>query len=1025
MKWRLGLLAAVFVALGVTDAWGQERTIRGTVTDEVAGEPVSFPQIAVRGTNIGIVGGEDGTFTLRGVPAGQVTLVIQRIGYQSRQVPVPAGQNTVEISLVVDHLEVDELVVTGRATAVQRRNLPNAVETISGDQVTELPQQTIDQALQGRVTGAVIARNSGAPGGGLQLNIRGSSSINAAAEPLYVVDGVLVSNIGIASNQNELTMALSGSTASQQLDQDVIQNRIADLNMEDIESIEVLKGASAAAIYGSKASNGVVIITTKGGRPGATRVRASFQGGFFDLSEKLGLRTFRTEEEAAAVFGADRAAEFFDPSQPFIDNQQELAGRNDFSFETSASVSGGTEGGLEYFGSGLWKNDEGIIENTGFEKQSARLNLGTDLGSRARLDVSTNVIHSVAERSITGNGNEETASHWMVFSFTPSFIDLRRRSDGSFPVNPFTTGGTNPLQTAEFLENAESVWRAIGSVNLDVDLVDDEKNTFSIISPLGIDFFTQENRLFSPPILHFESFDGNLGTVVLGRADNVNLNVGVNGVWEHRASEGLTLTTSVGAQFERRDTEVSRQIGQNLIGGKNKADAATVVQIVEQQVEVEDFGFYVQEEVLALDQRLLLTGMVRFDQSSANGDPEKLFIYPKAAASYRIPEAGAFFDDVKFRAAFGQTGNQPLCDLALGCQKFTNLQSDQNIDGLPVVTIENTIGDPELEPERMSEFEGGVDLGVLDGRGTLELTGYVQIITNLILQREIAESTGFDDLFFNGGKLRNTGFEASLGLTPVRGRDLTWVSRTSFFLNRSKLLDLPVPAFRTSSGFGLDLGQGFIMEGQSITQLAGLNPECTGLGEPFDNCLQAGLAKNGDANPDFTMSFSNDITFGDFRLFSLLEWRQGQDVINLTELLLDLVTGGNAADTPVGWSTSEIGNFNERPIEECHPDCNAAERALGFVQGFALPYTQPASFLKVRDISLTYTLPDQAVSSLFGGFFDQIRLRASARDLFTVTNYRGLDPEVSNFGNQQVGRSIDVAPFAPSRSFWLGVDVGL
>lgn len=1024
MKYRLCLLVALLLALGAGDAWAQERTIRGTVTDEVTGAPVSFPQIAVRGTAIGTVGNEDGTFTLQAVPSGEVTLVVQRIGFRTQEVVVEAGQTTVDIGLVTDYLQLEELVVTGRATAVQRQILPNAVETISGDQVNELPQQTIDQALQGRVTGAVIARNSGAPGGGLQLNIRGSSSINAAAEPLYVVDGVIVSNIGIPSGQEELTEAQAGSTGSQKLDQDVVQNRIADINMQDIESIEVLKGASAAAIYGSKASNGVVIITTKRGESGATAVRASFQGGFFDLANKLALRTFQSKEEAEKVFGAT-GRDVFDPAQPFFDNQQELAGRNDFSWEASGSVSGGTEGGLRYFGSGLWKNEEGIIKNTGFEKQSARLNLGTQIGSRATLDINTNVVHSVAERSITNNGNEETASHWMVFSFTPSFIDLRQRPDGSFPVNPFTTGGTNPLQTAEFLENAESVWRAIASVNLNLDVVDDAKNNFSIISPFGIDFLTQENRIFSPPILHYESFDGNLGTAILGKAENVNLNVGVNGVWEHRASTGLQFTTSVGAQFERRDTEVARQIGQNLIGGKNKLDAATVVQIVEQQVEVEDFGFYLQEEVLALDERLLLTGMLRFDQSSAAGDPDKLFIYPKAAASYRIPEPGGFLDDIKFRAAFGQTGNQPLCDLELGCQKFTNLRSDQNIDGLPVITIENTIGDPELEPERTSEFEGGVDLSLLEGRGTLELTGYVQIITNLILQREIAESTGFDDLFFNGGKLRNTGFEASLGLTPVRGRDLTWVSRTSFFLNRSKLLDLPVPAFRTSSGFGLDLGQGFIMEGQSITQLAGSDADCSGLGEPFDNCLQAGLARNGNTNPDFTMSFSNDISFGDFRLYSLFEWRQGQDVVNLTELLLDLVTGGNTADTPVGWATSEIGNFNERPVKECHPDCNAAERALGFSSGFALPYTQPASFFKAREISLSYTLPDRAVSGLFGGFFDQIRLRASARDLFRITDYRGLDPEVSNFGNQQVGRSIDVAPFPPTRSFWLGVDVSL
>ncbi|MFQ5678709.1 MAG: SusC/RagA family TonB-linked outer membrane protein [Gemmatimonadota bacterium] len=1023
MRYRLGLFAVLlfaFVTFVTRDAFAQERTIRGTVTDDVTGEPVSFVQVSVKGTTIGTVGGEDGTFTLRGAPAGAVTLVVQRIGYKSQEITVAADEAAVTVALVTDYLQVEELIVTGRATAIEREIAPNAVEHVSGERVNELPQQTIDQALQGRVTGAVIARNQGAPGGGLQVNIRGSSSINAAAEPLYVVDGVLVSNAAIPSNQNVLTAASGGSNPS--LDQDVLQNRIADLNMQDIESIEILKGASAAAIYGSKASNGVVIITTKRGRVGPAQVNASFQGGFFDLRSKIGARTFETQEEAETAFGAN-AAQFFQPGRTF-DQEGLLGGRNEFSWEASGSVSGGAEGGLSYFGSALWKDDEGIIQNTGFEKQSARINLETQLGDRrAVISLNMNVIHSDAARSITNNGNSEAVSHFMVLPGTPNFIDLRQRPDGSWPINVFVPGGVNPLQTAALLENDEIVWRMIASANLDVDVLRGEKNSFKIIAPLGVDFFNQRNRIFSPPSLNFESFDGQLGTSLLSNTDNINLNMGANGIWKYQASGGTTFTTAVGLQFERRELDTSRLVGENLTGGKNKLDAATLVQIRENKVEVEDFGFYIQEEILGFNDRFLLTGMVRFDQSSADGNPDKVFIYPKVATSYRIPDAPGFLDNVKFRGAFGQTGNQPLCDLEDGCQKFTSLRLDQNIEGIPGINLENTVGDPNLDPERMSEFEGGVDLSAYNGRATLELTGYGQIITNLILQRQIAESTGFNDLFFNGGKLRNLGFEASLGVTPVTSRNLTWVSRTSFFLNRSKLLDLPVPPFRTI-GFGLDLGQGFIMEGQSITQIAGTDPACTAFKEPFNNCLQEGLARNGDQNPDFTLNFSNDITLGDFRFFALFEWRQGQDVINLTQLLYDLV-GQNSPDFPVGWNFGRLGEFNERPARECHPDCNAAERVLGFLNGSALPYTQPGSFLKAREISVSYSLPEKVTSKLFGGFFNRVRLRAAARDLFAITNYDGLDPEVSNFGNQQVSRSIDVAPFPPSRSFFFGVDVGL
>jgi TonB-dependent SusC/RagA subfamily outer membrane receptor len=302
------MLISLFLLLSTGGLFAQERTIRGTVTEARSGAPVEFPQVAVRGTAIGTVGSEDGTFVLENVPAGDVLLVVQRIGFQSLEVAVPAGQNTVSVVLAIDYVRVEELVVTGRATATRRANAPNPVETIQGDELQAVPQQTLDKALQGRVTGAVIAANSGAPGGGLQLNIRGSSSVNAAAEPLYVIDGVVVSNIAIPSNQNELTAAASGSNPS--LMQDVLTNRISDLNPDDIESIEVLKGASASAIYGVKASNGVVIITTKRGQVGPPQVRVSALGGWFDLSNTLGFRTFGDVEEAVGTFG-ERARDFF------------------------------------------------------------------------------------------------------------------------------------------------------------------------------------------------------------------------------------------------------------------------------------------------------------------------------------------------------------------------------------------------------------------------------------------------------------------------------------------------------------------------------------------------------------------------------------------------------------------------------------------------------------------------------------------------------------------------------------------
>jgi TonB-linked SusC/RagA family outer membrane protein len=1027
---KLGLFTAVFLLFFTTSGLAQQRTITGQVRDDVTDEEISFPQITVDGTTVGTVGGEDGRFTLQ-VSGGAVRLIVQRIGYRSTIINVTADQQVVDVTLTVDYLRVEELVVTGRATETRRVNLANSVGTVDGTEINQVPQETIDKAIAGRISGAVISSNSGAPGGGLQLNIRGSASINANAEPLYVVDGVIVSNTSIPSNQVILTQASGGSNPSN--DQDNLQNRIADINPEDIETIEVLKGASAAAIYGSKAANGVVIITTRQGE-GPNQVRLSFQGGAYDLANKMGFREYQSPEEALEQ-GAN-AAEFCTTSPcPAFDNEQALADRNSFSWQGDLQVSGGQPGSTTYFGSGQWRDDEGIIRNTGFERQSGRLNVNTVVGGVADFSFNTNLIRTNARRGLTNNDNANV-SYYMVLPFVPTFVDMAStdNGDGTYEPLPFSTNGSNPLQTADLLENNETVWRLLGSMNLDLSIVNNDKDRFQIIAPVGVDFFNQSNRIFSPPALFWEPADGLPGTSLDAASSALSINVGGNAVWTHQFS-GSSLTSSVGLGYEYRNLQINRIVGQDLTAGKDKTDAAVQVSIQEQRSKVEDFGFYIQEEWIGLDDRLLLTGMVRFDQSSSQGDAGKLFIFPKGAASYRIFEGsnpGNFFSEFKVRAAYGQSGNQPLCDVRDGCQKFTSLRIDQNIEGNAGLVLEGTAGSPFLTPERVTEFEFGIDITGLNDRLTIELTGYRNDIKEIILERTLAPSTGFADQISNGAQLRNTGFETTIGWTPFVSSGFTWLSRTIFYLNRSEVVDLQgLPPFEADAGFGLVLGGFFIQEGQSLTQMVGSDPTCTGNPEidsqnpvkgtecmvtpEFGGTGIAGGRIVGDSEPDWLMSFVNDFTIArNLNLYTMFEWRYGMSVTNLTLLLADL--GANSADYVT--QGREPGD-----VIDCYPDnCFGEERAPVF-PGIGYPWTSRASFFKARDISLTYTLPSAWASAFLSS--KQIRFRLSMRNLFTITPYTGLDPEVSNFGNQNVGRSIEVAPFPPNRSVWAGFDITL
>ena len=295
------ILSLLLLSVQVVTA--QVRQISGRVTNSQTDQGLGGATVAVLGTGIVAETSNDGNYILH-APDGDQRLVIRAIGFKRQQVDVPAGQATADAALDPDVFKLEEIVITGQATGVERQNLPNAVATVSGSELNRAPAQTVESALQGKIPGAYIQANSGAPGGGFQLNLRGVSTIIGSVDPLYVVDGIVVSNASIPNGQNAVSCAQCGGNPR---NQDNPVNRIADLNPEDIERIEVLKGGSAAAIYGSKATNGVVIITTKRGQMGKPQFAMSQKVGFSSRANQLGSRTFTSLAEALSVF-SDTAA---------------------------------------------------------------------------------------------------------------------------------------------------------------------------------------------------------------------------------------------------------------------------------------------------------------------------------------------------------------------------------------------------------------------------------------------------------------------------------------------------------------------------------------------------------------------------------------------------------------------------------------------------------------------------------------------------------------------------------------------
>jgi outer membrane receptor protein involved in Fe transport len=658
--------------------------------------------------------------------------------------------------------------------------------------------------------------------------------------------------------------------------------------------------------------------------------------------------------------------------------------------------------------SGLVNKNYGTMINTSAQRQSLRLNTDFLMGSRVNLSVGVNVTRAINDRGLSNNDNTFTSPLY-AFGYTPAIIDLQHPdANGNYPLNPFPAGGgnqaSNPFQTMANITNREDVWRELGSANLRWSALATEHHKLELSVIGGIDNFNQDNQIYSPNFLQYETpvaTDGFSGHSVQGTATSRFMNGSANAVWTFSPSAlPLRATTSFGVQIAEQNTNTYRVQAKGLIPGIATVNQGTILTFQRKEL-IHDQSFYGQEEVLAFSERLLVTAGFHADRSSADGDQQHFFIYPKAGASYRFLAPLAHVDEVKLRAAVGQSGTRPNYgnrDLVL---QQAGRVGGQNGIGVPGSIA---IGNPNVEPERETEQEYGVDAQFLDERLAVEGTYFKRRITKLLLTAPLPPSSGYTNQIINGGELQSKGWELGLRANVLRGwQGINDVFRTTFYQVKQTVIDLPVPSFVVgSSGFGSAFGRSRIQKGSSTTAIWGNAPIGLG-GARVDTIV-------GDATPDFEMTFTNDVSWNAFTLTALVHWRQGGQVSNLTNNLFDEGQTSRDYDQPSPDPTvgATLGAYRYNKW--------AGGRD-------SRVYVQDASFVKLREVTLTYTLPQQWVSRLLGNRVRGARLSASGRNLVTWSHYWGSDPEVNNFGNQNVSRFVDLAPYPANRSFFFTVDV--
>ena len=957
--------------------------VKGSVKDAL-GEPLIGVSILVKGTTTGTVTDFDGNYELN-VPDGEQVAIFSYTGFKTQELTVSPSTSQLDIVLEEDIARLDEVVVTGLASGVKRSNSGNAVATISSAElVGNTTPQTVDNALYGKLTGVNISANSGAPGGGVNVQLRGISTLGAgSSQPLYIIDGVYVNNSAIRNGRSQVSGATGGQSSATQ---DNAANRIADINPDDIERIEVLKGPSAAAIYGQRANAGVIIITTKKGKAGQTRVTLSQDVG---IAQGQNFQNFDSWDEAKInnYFGSDqRRAEELAKLQAaqaegrVTDWEDFFYGETPLLLNTQVGVSGGTQK-TQFYVSGSILSEDGIIKNTGFDRYSLRANLDHRINDRISVSINNAYYKSDNDRGFTGNQNNTGGSIGYNIAYVPSYANLFPDANGNYPDNEYFND--NPIAIRDLGVNNQEVDRFVSAATLNIDLYQSANSFLKFRVNGGIDYLSANSQVYFPEVLQHQRARALPGDIMWGRQDDFNSNIQAFLTYNTNVGR-INSNTSVGAirLDQRGDFTLNR--GEGLSGGQTNLAWAQVVSTIEQtKSTVTDVGYVIQED-LNFEDKIIISAGVRFDKSTLNAQQDEFYLFPKISGAINLPNFDFWTIDavsqLKIRAAYGQTGGLPQFG-----RTFEALSS-QLIGGQLGGQVGTRGVDPNLVPETAQEIELGIDLGLFDDAVVLEATYYNKGVNDLILDQVPAESTGILAIATNAADLENRGIELALNVQAVSTPNFSWFTRLMYWQNRSEITRLDIPAF-TQGGFGPALGTYLLAEGFSPTTI---------IGTPAGTDTPAGgFTIYGDRQPDFTMAWNNSFTlFKNLELNLVTQYQSGGYAINLSAFLWDI--GGTTPDWDGDDDGDEILNGRERLV------ARSGDEGAG-------AYIDETSYFKLREAGLYYTFPNEL------GVFKRLKLGLSANNVLLWTNYTSYDPEVSNFGSQAISGNIEVTPFPSSR----------
>lgn len=1038
----------VLLLLGGMQVVLAQKTITGIVISKEDGSGIPGASVVVPGTTTGTLTDVTGKFSLN-VANNATTLRISFIGMKTIDVQI-GEQKEIKVELEMESTTLDEVVVVGYGS-VRKSDLTGAVSSVKGKELTLMPVMRADQALQGHAAGVAISNNDGAPGGSTTIRIRGGNSITGGNNALIVIDG------------------FQGGDLS-------------SINPNEIASIEVLKDASATAIYGSRGANGVILVTTKSGRKGAPVIDYTYNFGIQNLAHKIDIMNAGDYARKSNAFKATQNINNPNPILPFTDEQIaeiDKKGGTDWQDEIyrsanlqmhQLSVTGGSDA-VKYFVSGGYFDQQGLIINTNFKRITVRSNIDVDINKWFKAGVNVNLIKDKGNVPAFGEGTRYVDILGQVVNAVLRFDPITPVYDenGNYSKAPTTYGDKdawNPVATAMGSYNESNIMTS--NLNSFLEFRIREGFTFRVTGAAGI--VNSDKRTYYNRITRSGSQNNGVGQLTDDKYrffQNSNILTYDKSFDKHR----LTLTgvaeqqvvSSYGSFIDAQGF-FSDETGINDLGGASQINSKSSYD------NKRAINSFLGRANYSFNNKYLFTVSYRADGASVFGANNKWGYFPSLSLAWKASEEQfvkdlGVFSDLKLRGSWGKTGNQAIDPYGSLDAIGSGYNYPYNGTGSTDIGYAMTrAANPNLKWESTAQTNLGLDIGLFGGRLTASIDLYKKNTENLLLNRPVPSYTGFSVLLDNVGSLENKGLELTLGGTPLKG-DFTWNTSANISFNRSEvtqlLNDMPM-AIKTNTGGGYNIYSSsfslmYLQVGQPMGQMRGYVNEGTwsesereeaakyaqlpgdpkwkdlngdgvitrGNGAPFESGGTGDIAVIGNSSPDFVYGWNNNLSYKAFSLSILFQGSHGNDIFNATRIKTEDPSIGASPALNDRWTpenqNTDVPAFIDQ-VTRRDAQLGPAKVKIGN-DNRSSRWVEDGSYFRLKNLTFGYNLPSSLIEKIN---ITSLRVFVTGTNVFTLTKYSGYDPEVSSFNiGTDSGRGIDISNYPTVKTVTFGINVTL